>query len=283
MLVDTFLLNCVHINLNSLCNKISFIDNMLHNDNIDILGVSETWLNSDILDAALSVQGYELIRGDSPSGIRKHGVALYIRNGIKYELIGGSPPNMLCIALVDYNILFFVIYRPPSNSNSENLQLIHYLIQKLESSESIILGDLNLPSIDWTNENIDSYLLPTDRQFMEFFNDAGLTQVIHEPTNFPSGTTIDLCLVTDPDRVCTIEVLPPLPSCSHGIVKLLYTFQGGSQQVDLCLEKRIWSRANYGAMKSYLQCIDWHSIFIGMTIDEMYQYFLQTFKFLEAR
>ena len=283
MFVNTFLLNCVHVNLNSLCNKISFIDKMLHDDDIDILGISETWLNSDILDVAVSVQGYELIIGDSPSGVRKHGVALYVKNGIKHELIGGSPPNMLCISLVDYNILFFVIYRPPSNSNSENLQLIYYLLQKLESHESIILGDLNLPSIDWSNENIDSYLLPTDRRFMEFFNDAGLTQMIHEPTNFPSGTTIDLCLVSDPDRVCTIEVLPPLPSCSHGIVKLLYTFQGGSQQDDLCLDKRIWSRANYGAMKSYLQSIDWHFMFTGMTIDEMYQYFLQTFKFLEER
>ena len=185
MLVNTFLLNCVHLNLNSLCNKHSLIDNMLHADNIDILGVSETWLNSDILDAAISVQGYELIRSDSPSGIRKHGVALYVKEGIKYELIEGSPPNMLCISLVDYNVLFFEIYRPPSNSTSDNLQLIYYLMQKLESQESVIMGDLNLPSINWSNDNVVSYTLPTDRQFMEFFIDAGLTQLIHESTTSP--------------------------------------------------------------------------------------------------
>ena len=283
VLVNTFLLKCVHVNLNCLSNKVPFVDNFMHGDNIDILGISESWLNSDILDAAISIQGYVLIRSDSPSGIRKHGVALYVKDGIKYEVIEGSPSNTICIYLTDYKILFFEVYRPPSNSSAENLQLINYLTTKLDSCETIILGDLNLPSIDWINENNNSYVLPTDRCFIQFFNDVGLSQMIHEPTNFPSGTTIDLCLVTDSDRVCSVDVLPPFPSCSHGIVTMSYTFQGSLSDELTNYEKRIWSRANFAAMKTHLENIDWHFTFAGMSLDEKYQSFLQTFKFLENR
>ena len=177
-----------------------------------------------------------------------------------------------------------VVYRPPSYTVHENSQLIDYLTQVTNFNELIILGDFNLPSIDWINGNTDLYMLPTDRRFMEFFNDTGLLQMIHEPTNFPSCTTIDLCLVTDPERICTAEILPPLPNCSHGVIKVLYTFQSNMDSQETgCPSNRIWSRANFRAMRSYLEQIDWRQEFADLSVNEMYQVFFRMFKLLENR
>ena len=54
-------------------------------NHIDFLGVSEIWLTSGMSDSIVSVPGYNLIRSDNHSGIKKHGIALFIKDSIKYE------------------------------------------------------------------------------------------------------------------------------------------------------------------------------------------------------
>ena len=71
------------VNLNSLLNKVSHVDYNLKSENIDVLGIAETWLINDISDSYVEINGYKLIRKDDPSNIRKHGVAIYIKNGLK--------------------------------------------------------------------------------------------------------------------------------------------------------------------------------------------------------
>ena len=46
---------------------------------VDILGVSETWLNDEILSSILLISSFDLVRSDSPSNTRKHGTAIYIK------------------------------------------------------------------------------------------------------------------------------------------------------------------------------------------------------------
>ena len=87
------------------------------------------------------------------------------------------------------------------------------------------MGDFNLPSLRWTADMFNNYILPTDRLFLDAFTEAGLTQVVQDPTIFPSNNVLDLCLVTDEERIVTCDVLQPFPGCCHGVVKIQYTFQ----------------------------------------------------------
>ena len=41
---------------------------LLAQTSLDILGLSETWLTSDILDSEISIQGYSILRKDRNSG-----------------------------------------------------------------------------------------------------------------------------------------------------------------------------------------------------------------------
>ena len=53
-----------HLNVRSIIHKMDSIRLMLKNKPFDIFSVSETWLNSDILDSELAIAGYSFIRQD---------------------------------------------------------------------------------------------------------------------------------------------------------------------------------------------------------------------------
>ena len=76
----------------------------MQSQNIDVLGISETWLVSEVSDSFISIPGYNLIRADSPSGIRKHGVALYIKENIQFDFISITIPNAIVIFLPYYKL-----------------------------------------------------------------------------------------------------------------------------------------------------------------------------------
>ena len=62
----------------------------MSSQNIDVLGISESWLRPVNLDSCISIPGYEIARSDSPGGSRKHGVAAYIR----------KPANIISLTVV---------------------------------------------------------------------------------------------------------------------------------------------------------------------------------------
>ena len=69
-----------HLNVRSIIHKMDSIRLMLKNKPFDIFSVSETWLNSDILDSELAIDGYSFIRQDRKGG----GCMLYVRENLPY-------------------------------------------------------------------------------------------------------------------------------------------------------------------------------------------------------
>ena len=80
---SSFIYVC-HLNLNNLLNKIRYLENMLNENNIDIVGVSETWLVPSTPDSFVQIEGYRFIRSKNVTNIKKHEVGMYIRNHIKF-------------------------------------------------------------------------------------------------------------------------------------------------------------------------------------------------------
>ena len=106
----SYYLTLAHVNLNCITNKIVHVSNLLYTNKIDILCVSETWLNPVILDSVLSIKNYDIVRMDSPSGVRKHGVAIYIKCGLPFDIFDVNAPNVIVISLSNYNIFVVYIY-----------------------------------------------------------------------------------------------------------------------------------------------------------------------------
>ena len=226
MLQHSYFLNICHVNLNNLSNKLNFVNTLLTEHNVDILGISESWLNNTILDSFIDISNYDLIRADSPSGIRKHGIAVYVKIELKYVILQTNVPNVVIVHFSSYGLYVITVYRPPSYTVCENNVLFNFLCTFCNDKEVVIQGDFNLPSICWNLEDIFSvYIGPLDLEFLNMFISLGLVQIVKEATNHPSGNIIDLFLCTDMERILSCEILPPMPGCSHSAVKVSYLFQ----------------------------------------------------------
>lgn len=276
-------INVGYVNLNSLVNKISSVEFTLSSKCIDVLGVGETWLTQEVTDPFIAINNYKIVRKDNPSRVRKHGVAVYVRNGLKYEEIACDLKNVVVIRLSDQDVHIVTIYRPPSYDAEDNTQLINFLFTFCRNKEVVLLGDFNLPTLRWEQEDpAEAYILPTDQMFLDLFTDLGLWQAVREPTNFPSCSIIDLCLLSHPERLGTLSVEPPLPSCSHGVVLMSYTFQEPIPP-SRAVTKRIWNKGNYQQIRLRLEEYDWDLEFAGLGTQEMYNRFLTIINHLVDR
>ena len=76
---------CIYFNARSIVNKQKELELIIREEDLDIIGISETWLNDKITDEELFINGYTLFRNDRNDKIKTRGggVALYIRNELQ--------------------------------------------------------------------------------------------------------------------------------------------------------------------------------------------------------
>lgn len=180
-----------HINVNSLRNKFTEVENLLMKSRFEILALSETKLDCSDKDACFSVKNYSLYRQDKRSN--SGGLVIYVKNNIPSTL---GPMN-LCTDELEYlsveisckgnKILVMNMYKNPkmTSKSFENKfkEMAESVLSKYENV--IIIGDLNFNMLQ---NNTLSSICPT----------INLTNVIKEPTCFKSNTPslIDVMLVS---------------------------------------------------------------------------------------
>ena len=86
-------------------------------------------------------------------------------------------------------LLIGVIYRSKSSTeenNDELLKLMEAAVNRNNSSHHLIIGDFNLPNIDWSNvftHDENSY----EQRFIDMIEDIYLIQASTSPSRFRSG------------------------------------------------------------------------------------------------
>ena len=168
---------------------------------MDIFAICETWLTSSIASATVNIDGFSFYRNDSPTGSAKHGVGIFVKNSIKVGKVDISHPKM--------------IYRPPSNSMPENVSLASFVDFYCRDKDIILLGDFNLPGIDWVGPLAPCTSSRLEGLFLDMFLSVGLKQWVDFSTFVSSGNVLDLVLTTDNELVSSIYSLEPLPGCGH--------------------------------------------------------------------
>ena len=253
-------------------NKLNYVFNLINDNNLDIVSITETWLTLDCDTSFVDLPGFSFYRGDTAGTVRKHGAGLYVSDSVSSCLIETAISNVVVVFLSDLGIFVASVYRPPSYDANENNNLVEFLRNFSVGREVVIMGDFNLPSISWDHSGGFSslYSTPTDRLFRECFAGCGLTQWVKGATFFPSGNTLDLVLTSEEDRVLEVESAPPLPGCHHCPVIIQLIFQFSSPDVEEC-EGLSWSRGNYDVMSDELFGVDWENIFDGLNSAECYQ------------
>ena len=141
----------------------------------DIICVTETHLLSHISDSFVTLPDYILFRHDTSGPTAKHGVCIYVHRLIMADSFSKPLPNVTSIHLPAFDVYCLLVYHPPSNSQDANDSVLNLIAEFCVGKEVILVGDFNLPSIDWyTNPPRSSSA--TDTSFLDCFNSLGLTQ-----------------------------------------------------------------------------------------------------------
>ena len=104
---NVIILKACTVNVNSIFSKVSYLHNLIHDENLDMVAVTETWLTDACSSSFISIPGFSLLRGDVTGTIRKHGAAIYVRSALKHVQIEVSLPNLTVLHLIDFDICDF--------------------------------------------------------------------------------------------------------------------------------------------------------------------------------
>lgn len=200
------LMNCCLLNARSVRNKTLIVKDFVVDNSVDILALTETWLNAsgdDLAIGELRPSGYKFIHTPR-EGSNGGGVGLLFRDTLKIidRTVGVKFKSFefLDVSCVDTkNVRIIVVYRPPpSHNNSLSTSLFFeeftcFLEQIIGSPDNLLLaGDFNFHVDDMDNSEA--------KQFITLLDTFNLKQFVNEPTH-KHGHTLDLVITRSDENI----------------------------------------------------------------------------------
>ena len=190
-----------HLNIQSIKNRNHLIQirELVSDNKVDvILAISETWLNSSILNAEVEIQGYRIHRLDLKYK-RGGGVCIYVRNNLKSNVlkdlsyISDLGLHQLWVQIQlnkNKSIIVCVTCKRP-NCPVTCMKFKSMFIEAfMMQPQIVIMGDLNCNLLN--NSSVEAKVL------LDPCNELNLSQIIKEPTRITTQTRslLDVIIVT---------------------------------------------------------------------------------------
>jgi hypothetical protein len=172
------------------------------------------------------------------------GLLVYSKKGVQILPIDKYKDcefNQFCaFRLPSANLNLILVYRPPS-SRSNNTEQLCRILRDMQN-DTILIGDMNMPGIDWIEEKADS----KGRELLETTMEQNLSQMVSFPTH-TKGNVLDLVITNNPERVLDIWDVGWLGRSDHCILEVIVEgnpIRGQQQE-----EKYDWNRADMKRMR----------------------------------
>ena len=211
--------NICQWNARSIRNKATICSDYTLEHDIDIMFLTETWLNENdqVAIGEVTPPGYVFLNIPRGSGDDHGGLGVLYKSTLKLRLIPSSFSSInfehAIVADKQRNILYVVVYRPPPSKEnclktSEYLNDFDDFLTFINSfgSKILMLGDFNI--------HVDTPNKWDAKRFLMSIETAGLYQHIHEPTH-KDGHTLDLVLTRLEDNLGKCTSVGPRPSDHH--------------------------------------------------------------------
>lgn len=264
-------LKIAFLNIVSLRKHKSELELVLHNNDIDVIGLSETRLAKTVPDSVVSIEGYRIYRNDRDAN--GGGVAMYVKESLPEATIKVASNKLELIALEvspsNHARPFHIVcwYRPPTAGVDytafENLREILKNLDK-EDKEVILIGDTNCDFKNAKNANAKKLkLIYSEYQLEQLIK--GFTRVAMTTTESGeqkvSKTLIDHFSSTNPKYIIEADVIRT-GMVDHylvyGIRKInAWRRKGNKQKI---VESRNMKKYDKMLFRQDLQQIDWETI-----------------------
>ena len=204
-------------NIRSIVRKIDDVKMLLMRSDLNVLTLSETWLNSSISNNEIEIEGYTLHRLDRGLGSPKTGgggVMMYTKNNHLYyhmeEWNVGTPDIEILWVKLSLKLTrptyIASIYHPPEGNVKNFLEITENKILDIQSegpADILIMGDTNLNTLKRNDSGVTLY-----KQMLKRLR---LTNLFNCPTRVTinSRSCIDHIITNRPDLYRNCNVIDP--------------------------------------------------------------------------
>ena len=244
--------------------KIPMLQDMAHDENLLFLSLTETHLKQDHLDAEVKIENYTIFRADRKQ--RSHGgAAMYIREeeAATTELLANfsnGTTELLALLIKELDLVLVTMYRPPNTLTHQFQEMASKLVEILRnlpslSTEVIITGDLNFPSLSWPDMGMAGCTLEERQQasiLKKIIEENFLTQCIREPTR--GNNILDLVITNSPSMIHSYETRDTIMS-DHKMIKVNSIIN--KQVKPITCPKQPMSRESLADFNFYNKNINW--------------------------
>ena len=244
---------------------------LLQHTSLDVLGLTETWLTSDIDDDELEIEGYSIFREDRGTKGKSEGggVITYVKSCLKVVPLQNVLDADIEGKLIKIErsrckpMIIGTFYRPPNFDPYKFIEALSNSFTNLDTSknEFVIMGDFN---IDFSSKKGSKL----QRSFKSFLLSHDLHQIIEKATRVTeySETLIDFICVNNKHRVVQWEVNDTHLS-DHSIV--VCVLKGGVPKTPFrIIEYRSYKKFNKEQFCSDLKEMPWNELNSIGCIDE---------------
>ena len=142
----------------------------------------------------------------------------------------------------------YLVYRSP-NAGQDSYDKLSELIRQA-GSNSIIIGDLNLPDVRWA----DGEARGRGGAVLEAATDAMMEQLVDFPTH-TRGNILDVVLTNVPERIFDVEDVGRLGKSDHCMLSAKVNI--ANKETVKNSPRQNWAKANWAAMEEDLERVDW--------------------------
>ena len=206
------------------------IDTITRSDIIAINEIKPKNYGRELNKIHYKISGYEFESVNLDDSGPTRGVALYIRNILKFSKLNvykllNMNSNLKEIISIEVSfsdntkLLLSNIYRSPNSSAEENEHMSFLETPKLKRFHEIVIGDFNRKNINWITASSTS---DDDGRFVEATRDSFLTQHILTPTRGRGSdepSILDLLFTSRNESVESVDFHAPLGKSDHSVIK----------------------------------------------------------------
>ena len=269
------ILKILYTNIQSVFSKINELAVQAVDQCPDIILLTETWCNASTSNATLAIPGYQLEtelrtdRIDTANGIGG-GLLVYIKLGLRIlpcDKFRTNEFNQFCCFKLQTRgepLTIVLVYRPPKAGykNTENLCNI---LKNLEK-HTIIVGDFNLPDINW----IEMTSATRGRPIMEVANEENLEQMVYFPTH-TKGNTLDLILTNCPEKIISVQDGGRIGKSDHHVLNIEVEVKMSKK--DVKISRTNWTKADVPGLRKFLGEVNWQNRLAEKTVEETWETF----------
>ena len=213
-------------------NKLAELRQLAFDRQPHIIAITESWLKPEIGDSELNIDGYSTYRSDSLRG-STGGATIYVYESLPVPLTLDFPQlrmvDTLWIKLSLRNkdsLLIGLVYRSPSSTAADDerfLPCFRKMIDASQWSHLLLLGDFNLPKIDWPQ--LRSHEEGFSESLVRLIQKRTWFQHVKEPTRYRPGnlpSLLDLVISNEAHFVDVVHHHPPLGHSDHLLLSFDY-------------------------------------------------------------